>query len=45
MMVHSDGEDEEEDEYDDEDEEGSDDYEPGMLAVSKCHDGSLRWRE
>ncbi len=45
MMVHSDGEDEEEDEYDDEDEdeEGSDDYEPGMLAVGKCHDGSLRW--
>ncbi len=43
MMVHSDGEDEEEDEYDDEDEEGSDDYEPGMLAVGECHDGSLRW--
>ncbi len=50
MMVHSDGEDEEEDEDDDEDEdedddedeEGSDDYEPGMLAVGKCHDGSLR---
>ncbi len=42
MMIDSEsGEDEEEDEDDDEDEEGSDDYEPGMLAVGKCHDGSL----
>ncbi len=44
MMVHSDGEDDEYgDEDDDEDEEGSYDYEPGMLDVGKCHDGSLRW--
>ncbi len=44
MMIDSEsGEDEEEDEDDDEDEEGSDDYEPGMLAVGECHDGSLRW--
>jgi hypothetical protein len=42
MMVHSDGEDEEDDdEDDDENEEGSDDYEPGMLAVGEFHDGSL----
>ncbi len=42
MMIDSEsGEDEEEDE--DDDEEGSDDYEPGMLAVGECHDGSLRW--
>ncbi len=42
MMIDSESGEDEEDDEDDEDEEGSDDYEPGMLAVGECHDGSLR---